>query len=198
MESEKLLKAYQFFYKAKYKEVAKITIINKESLSKLDYSFIKTDEDLFFYMFLSFARKELLELLETSGKINFNMIFGKKSIEVFLTRNKSKDSYILQNSIVNSYIIKKNFLKFISPKDFKPEKIGLRVSYESFIRKKCNDSDRGFVNCIENTTLYDPKDKSCLKCCFNNDCIELLKKNYVNLYIKRIGSLNKNGRKQIT
>lgn len=195
MESEKLLKAYQFFYKAKYKEIAKITNINKESLSKLDYSFLKTDDDLFFYMFMSFARKELLDLLETSGKINFNMIFGKKSIEVFLTRNKSKDSYILQNSIVNSYIIKKNFLRFIGPKDFKPVKIGLKVSYESFIRTKCNDSDRGFVNCIENTTLYDPSDKSCLKCCFKNDCIELLKQNYTNLYIKRIGSLNKNGRK---
>ena len=190
MEKEKLIKAFEFFYFSKYKEKIKVTPANIKSLEKLDYSFLKNEEDIYTYVFIMFARKEIADLEFNNGKLSFAMVFGQKSIETFINRNSSKDHSILFNSVVNSYIIKKDFMKHLGV-SVKLKKTKIHFSYESIIRKQCQNTIKGFRNCIENTSLYDPEDKSCLSCSFKEDCIKILESNYFNLYIKRVVNFKK-------
>lgn len=47
------------------------------------------------------------------------------------------------------------------------------------------NTDRGFLNCIESTTLYSHLSKACITCKFKNDCKELLRANFYKIWLKR-------------
>jgi hypothetical protein len=56
---------------------------------------------------------------------------------------------------------------------------------EEIYRKKYHNTIKGFVTCLENTSLYDPESRYCKLCYKKLDCREILKTNNPELYDAR-------------
>lgn len=116
-----------------------------------------------------------------NDKIALNYIIGKKAFERWKTRDKEFDWTIEKNKIEEKYGIVKSYL--IEEKEIEEQQP--KFSLEKEVRKKYLNTDKGLAMCIEYTTLYDPKDLSCLRCKYQKDCKELLRVNYPKLYKER-------------
>jgi len=68
---------------------------------------------------------------------------------------------------------------------YKSDLIGLR-EFEEDEKIRFWGSEQGLGNCINSTTLFNPKSKWCNICVFGSDCKELLKSMYLGLYNKRL------------
>lgn len=60
----------------------------------------------------------------------------------------------------------------------------IRVVEEKF-KAEYHNTNRGFMWCVANTTLYFHKSSKCATCKFKNECKELLKEEYPKIYVKR-------------
>ena len=119
---------------------------------------------------------------------SLNWFFGQKAVERF---NKIKNGWkyycnqYFQSNFPNLFKkidqIEKPVLKIIEKEDL--------FSFESIQRKRFLNQDvKGLFYCIENTTLFDIGDEACQNCHQKDSCKELLKKNYLKLYISRYGN----------
>ena len=108
---------------------------------------------------------------ETDRRITLQWVLGKKAFD----RYEKIDNWEQVN-----YHIEKN-TSFIT---FENEKNERNLDYENQQRSKYLNQDIGLLWCIENTSLYD-KCSPCFRCKFKQECKELLKANYPNLYKSR-------------
>ena len=113
-------------------------------------------------------------------KIPLNWYIGKKAFNRFLNRTE-KDLWHAKRTL-KKYNININQVQEKKIKDFKALKI--RV-YEETEKKRFFNTDRGFLNCIESTTLFNHRSLECISCKNKIECKKILKENFTKLYILR-------------
>ncbi len=124
-----------------------------------------------------------------SDKIVIAWIVGKKAFKRWTQRDKEFDWAIDKSEIIEAYGLDQKYLfRLTESLHEKPQTKIQSVPFDSSkrIRKEYLNTDKGFAICIEQTTLFDPKDFSCLKCNNRTDCKELLRVNYPTLFKQRI------------
>jgi hypothetical protein len=98
---------------------------------------------------------------------------SKQSIKLWL--EKSDDWYVYHGRWLLESKLKK-------PEN--ESKINPRNTEETF-RRKYHNLLKGFVTCLENTSLYDPESRYCRTCFKKLECREILKNNNPELYHAR-------------
>lgn len=115
-----------------------------------------------------------------SRSVRFSWIFGKKAIKRWYAFDIKTNVHITQIGI------KKNHSIRAVPLDNEVGEMvdDIRRSEENF-KAEFHNTNRGFLWCIANTTLYHHKSSNCVTCKFKNKCKEILKQEYKKVYIKR-------------
>jgi hypothetical protein len=108
---------------------------------------------------------------DKAGKIQIYDIIGRKAIEYFNNRDINFD-YTIDTNI--------SILEVLN--DHKEQSLSLSEEIE---KRRFDDSDRRFINCIERTSLYNNRSPTCCLCSFKRDCKKILQKAYNNIYINR-------------
>lgn len=175
-----LIKAYQYFYGAvlhypsyTFKPNSRQQAMIVKFLALLDKSYkINTLGTDFLFRYFAFqfqCREEQSTRFE--GRVMLNWTIGPKALE----RWKKKDPsyyFFCTEGILKRYEIG---LKKVFP-DTQEKKFyltGLTFSEEIEKRRFLNTND-GFANCIDNTTLYNKESPVCEKCQFATECKALL------------------------
>lgn len=192
-------KFYTYFYQHKYYDYrykfkrTKTTKSVCESFLKIvdeEYSLYAVTENFLWEYFL-FQWQYWNDLsLENkfSDKVAIAYIVGKKAFDRWKERDKEYDWQIESYKIVKEYNLdKKELVKDIQKiREQKQAQTVKRFDSSAGIRKKYLNSKQGFAMCTEFTTLFDPKDMSCIRCQNRKDCKELLRVNYPALFGCRI------------
>lgn len=112
-----------------------------------------------------------------SHEIHFNWIFGKAAIKRWNKFDISTNVYITRIGLKKNHKI--NLIK----KETEIPKLinSIRVVEEQFKTDYYN-TNKGFLWCIANTTLYFHKSSKCATCYFKNECKELLKQEFFKIY----------------
>lgn len=196
---------YSYFYKKRY------------SLSKYDFKSTKTTRSVcnsfldlvdkeyslhsvghtflwqYFVFQFDYWNKAQLDN-KFSDKVVIGWIIGKKAFERWVQRDKEFDWQISAGDFLTKYGFDINELVKIYDLniDRKPVNTNTYDSSKS-IRKQFLNTERGFAICVQQTTLFDPKDLSCIKCNSRVECKELLRVNYPRIFNSRIVQGGKNG-----
>lgn len=104
-----------------------------------------------------------------SQSILFNQIFGKAPLLRYLNRDIEFDFVFQDFHDILSEVKIARVLRI---------KVEFQKSTSDPIRALFLNEEKGFTTCIEQTTLYDHRDKSCVFCNNATDCKKLLVKNY--------------------
>jgi len=120
--------------------------------------------------FKRFASKDV------AGRIQIYDIIGRKAIEYFENRD-TKFDYLIEGKVplLNNNEIDENdsLLYFFKNKA------------EEIEKQRFFNTDKGLLNCIERTSLFDHRSKNCIICNHKKDCKILLEKNYNSIYLDR-------------
>lgn len=116
--------------------------------------------------------------------IKIDWVIGSKAFKRWCNRDIEFDWQFPTLEIVEKLKIRKHEIKALL--DWNQELYFKISKAEEDEKKRFYNTDRGFLNCIEKTSLYNPSSSNCIGCKFSKDCKELLKKNYNKLYIERI------------
>lgn len=107
--------------------------------------------------------------------IKFDWLVSLQGTNIWL--DKEEDWYVYHGAWLRENLLTKPILE---------EKVNIRER-EDFIRAQNLNKMKGFVTCIEYTSLVDPNSKICPKCFKKLDCKEILKNNNPKLYNDRYG-----------
>lgn len=181
IDPEKLYSTYEYFYRKFYGDenyslsrtprVVQLCT-NFHTFLKKKPSFHSFGVDfLSRYLSFQFQYWKGLEIKANNGEINFSFIYGPKAYERFKSRNIDFD-YKLGES------------------PFSPTQISVVIgtakkkseNYQNPIKMMFHNTYKGFSVCLEQTTLYNHQEKSCQDCMFKDECKEILKKKYINIY----------------
>lgn len=179
---------YETFYRSKYGNGKYVFVPTPKAEAEINkflaffekkYKLITLGRDfLFRYFSFQFKRVDGLVLKrfsskDKSGKIQIYDIIGRKSIDYWMTRDVNFD-FIIENSTI------------ISKQLIPAEKFILSTSRsEELEKKRFHNTERGFLNCIERTSLFNHKSTSCILCSFKTSCKIILKENHINIYKDR-------------
>lgn len=179
---------YEVFYQKKYGNLnykfKPTPQAEKEIIKFLDffdkrYKLISLGKDfLFRYFAFQFHRVDGLVLKRFSskdkaGRIQIYDIIGRKAIQYWLDRNIEYDFIIENSSIIPKQLI------------LPQENLHSLSRSEELEKKRFYNTNRGFLNCIERTSLFNHKSQSCILCQFKSSCKIMLKQNYFNIYKDR-------------
>ena len=131
----------------------------------------------YLYLYLSYQINYWVEKDTHRHSIPVSWIFGEKAVERFKKRSQG-DSY-------HSRVLMSKLglgLKVLFPKD---TVIIENTKWEDRVKRVNYKTEKGYTNCIIDTTLFDKKSELCLGCGFRDRCLVTLKKLYPNIYIKR-------------
>lgn len=183
---------YEYFYLKLYAKNKKYTFQPSEKATLQINKFISFLDErygvdsigigyLWSYFVYQFIYWHKLELEAFYGKMQIQNIVGEKAFKRWLARNVDFDFKLNKNDLGVSriefteiYIEKKKL-----PKVIKSEEIQKKLFF---------NTDRGFLVCIENTSLYNSGSKLCLTCIFKDKCKALLMENYPSIYNNRYGA----------
>lgn len=182
-----LHKGFHYFYYKKYNTNYSIT----PTTTKINNSFFQKIDSkwnihslginwLWRYLLFQFLYWEDCEIVSFNSKINFSFIFGEKALQRWVNRDQEFD-FQLEIGRKLKYSI--SFLEFTSLVETNNEE---KNSYNSPIRLRNLNTTTGFSDCLLFTTLYDPKDSSCIRCSFKRECKKLLELNYPEIYKSRV------------
>jgi hypothetical protein len=115
-----------------------------------------------------------------SREIRFNWVFGKTAIARWKKYDIDTNVYITRIGLKKDHKI-----NVIKKKTEIPALISTIRPAEEKFKAAYHNTNRGFLWCIANTTLYFHKSSKCATCKFKNECKELLKKEYPKIYVKR-------------
>lgn len=116
-----------------------------------------------------------------NSTVTIQFVVGKKAFQKWLDRDQNFDW-----SIKTSEFLFENNISLSQIKDFfQTENFVFLNKSEEIAKQLFFNTDRGFLYCIERTTLYTHKSKNCLTCSFKDDCKKLLKLNYPNIHKAR-------------
>ena len=196
--ASKAIDFYKYFYKKKYALQPNFNLRLSERQTKFFDTFIELihkayDKSVgveFLYTYFLYQFQYWEEALpyvkaERGKNIDASYIVGKKAVQRFIERNTAFDYKIEKSDFAIKYKIVKDDL-------VKRENLNVHV----FIVKRGRDTEapikmaafntyEGFVNCMDFSTLFDPKSDICAGCKFASDCKAVLKKNYPKMYRNR-------------
>jgi len=101
------------------------------------------------------------------GKVMLNWVVGKKALDRW-DNKQSSWNYFLQE-----FIKRFNIDKDILVAKLNGVKIVNKIPLQDIEKLRFYNTERGFVNCIEVTTLYNHRSKLCIFCKFKKDCKKL-------------------------
>lgn len=179
---------YELLYREKYgneKYIFKPTPRAEQEISNFllffdkRYKLITLGKDfLFRYFNFQFRRVDGLILKrfsskDKSGKIQIYDIIGKKAIEYWLTRDVNFDFITEIDAVISKQTI------------IGEETVSSTNKHEELEKKRFHNTNRGFLNCVEKTSLFNHKSTNCVLCIFKNTCKSVLEKNYMKIYKNR-------------
>ena len=115
-----------------------------------------------------------------SRAVRFSWIFGSAAIKRWNALSAETRTWVVRNSLKTDHKI--NTLKRTTRV---PELvIKLRPVEEKF-KSEFHNTNRGLLWCVANTTLFHHRSSHCTTCKFKENCKEILKSEYPNIYIAR-------------
>ena len=182
---------YQLFYQKMYgnddyvfnpseqalKQINKFLVLLNEryKLETIGVNFLIT---YFVFQFDYWNKCEIKEKTNWSNRIQLTGIIGDKAFVRWNTRDINFDWTMYQSEFLRKYkIITREIKDF-----FKEEKTLITNIAEELEKKRFYQTDRGFLNCIQTTTLYNHHSKLCILCKSKVDCKTMLKTNYPKIY----------------
>lgn len=135
----------------------------------------------FIYDYITFQFNYWTQKDTRFGKsVPIGWVFGAKAFKRWLERPNHWKHHTAKNlavkGITPGILIGLNFKK--------PNALEIHQSEEQEKLRFLND-EIGFANCIESTTLYNHLSEYCQKCIHVLECKNLLKVNYLNVYLLR-------------
>lgn len=189
IDLEMILRFYEYFYKKrfrspkyKYKPSDKALKCINTFLSLLDKKIglsLIGEEFLWGYFVYQFNYWRDAELQAMYGKFRIELVVGKKALQRFIDNEYNNMWVIGKSEILNQYGFESSDL--LTPKPAIP----FTGRGEIQTKQRYYGTNKGFYICIETTTLYNHLHKCCLFCKFKDDCKQVLKDNYPNIYEKR-------------
>lgn len=115
-----------------------------------------------------------------SRAIRFTWVVGRAAIDRWKKYDIDTNVYLTRIGLKKDHninVVKKqtSISKFIGT---------LRPVEEKF-KADYHNTNRGYLWCVANTTLYFHKSSYCARCVFKKECKELLKQEYPKIYVKR-------------
>lgn len=118
--------------------------------------------------------------VDYSRQIRFNWVIGRNAIERWRKLGQETNMEIVQSCLKKDYDIK--------PREIRSEMadvvVILRKSEEAY-KSEFHNTNKGFMWCTANTTLYFHKSPLCATCKFKTECKKLLKQEYPLIYKRR-------------
>ena len=178
---------YEYFYQKIY-NLPKYSYNDSKINSKYIESFLNIidkkyklpcigKEFLINYFLFQFDYWSQLTLKSYNQTINPQYIIGKKAFQRWSDRDSSYDWQLESLGIIKKYKISLRDLKSLLNTQNVEDN-----NFEDKERKRFLNTERGFIHCIERTTLYNKRSSVCLFCNFKSDCEKLLKRNYPKIY----------------
>jgi hypothetical protein len=135
----------------------------------------------FVFQFDYWTKCEIKEKTNWSDKIQLSYIIGGKAFVRYDTRDVKFDWTISQSDFLKKYNVSTQSIKdfFIQYDETSLNQV------EENNKKKFYNTERHFLNCIENTSLYNHRSQLCIVCKNKVDCKVMLKSNYENIYVAR-------------
>lgn len=174
-----------FVYKADSKEESCINTFLK--ILKKEYG-LESIGSAFIYNYFCFQLNYWKDMDTRFGKkIPISWFIGKKAFERWLVNpeqdlwhaHQTADElglYIDSIDTVNTTIVGISEITVSEEKE----------------KERFYNTKRGFLNCIESTTLYNHNSNFCISCKFKKECMDLLRDNFYRIYLKRgYGEKNK-------
>lgn len=198
-----IINLYTYFYGKKYnsskykfsppsKAISKIAEFLKEldkkyNLNSLGKVFI-TQYFLFQFnrthkqVFQRFASRDSRGNILVAGKIQIYDIIGKKAFKYWLDRDIKFDYVLLNCEFLKECNIRVSEVYSL----FKAVNVESRTLHSEEIEKsRFFNTRRGFINCIEKTTLFNHYSQYCITCLSKVDCKKVLSINYPSIYKER-------------
>ena len=122
------------------------------------------------------------------GRVMLNWVIGPKSFERWCNRHEKWDYF--SNEFAREYgINKSDVLEIVNyvEKDGS-DKYDIFSNIENTERRRFHNTERGFLNCIQLTTMYNNKTKWCILCKNSASCKKALKSKYPGIYSERYGN----------
>ena len=183
---------YQIFYAKKYGNEKYVFVPTEKALVQINgfLNIIDKKHKLesvgvnFFlrYFIFQFSYWENCNIVTFSERITLPLIIGNKAFQRYEERDKSFDWILYQSDFIKNYKI--NTQKIISFFADECNESTLNL-FEESEKKRFFNTPRGFLNCVEKTTLYYHRSKHCLLCKNKDDCKKLLLQNYSSIYESR-------------
>lgn len=198
-----IIQVYEYFYQKKYNS-PKYKFVPSEKASKRIIEFISlidTAYDIntlgktflvnyFIFqfnrtkdqVFNRFASRDKGGAIKVGGRIQIYDIIGKQAFKYWVDRNVQFD-FVLYNSD----FCKENNIVISEINDLLLQKKGKEriLQSEEIEKSRFVNTYRGFLNCIERTSLFDHRSVHCITCRFKQDCKKLLEQNYPHIYQER-------------
>lgn len=148
------------------------SLIDNFFLSLKEYGYIYSVGEYFLNKYIRFQIDYWINK-DTTRSNSLSWVLGSKAIKRFFDVEdwESKEYWISKNtSHIRDYVSKKNEEQH---------------NHEEYFKKQYHNTEKGFLNCIENTSLYS-KTALCITCNYKAGCKKLLRENYPVLYKKRL------------
>ena len=191
MQSKHIFKAFLFFYKQRYKnrtidysEKNQNKCENFIDLLKNEYENIqRLDIDfLWFYFNFQFQYYQNVDICNYKNKITIDMIIGNKAFDRYLNRDTSFDWLVNNKSGKNN---RKSFELYVNLPHKNNDTQDDLYDADEYYRQMFFNQSLGLSNCIMYTSLYDEKSKLCVQCQFKQQCVNIQKQVYRNIYNDR-------------
>lgn len=118
--------------------------------------------------------------------IKFNWVVGQEARKKFLKQEDTIYKHKHTRSINKAEVTMLHKLKEYSPENLKALKEVFLHDKSTSERERFYNTNEGLINCLAQTTLYNPDLGICLRCNNRMLCRDLLKENYPKLYKNRI------------
>lgn len=172
---------YTDFYRKKYSNKNYLFIPSFKADKTIDIFLLQLDKEYklscignnFLIRYFNFQFNRLDGLVfkrfaseKEGGKVQIYDVVGKKAFKYWLDRDIGFDFKIHNIS-------------------FNKVDLNILSKAEEIEKNRFVNTNRGQLNCIEKTSLFNHKSSICLLCMYKNDCKQLLKNNYINIFTKR-------------
>lgn len=122
--------------------------------------------------------------IKVGGRLQIYDIIGKKAFEYWLERDVKYDFILANSDFAKQHRI--SLLEIHDLLKVKETKKQFEIlQSEEIEKKRFLNTSRGFLNCIEKTTLYNHRSHNCILCKSKNDCKKMLESNYPHIYKQR-------------
>jgi len=188
----KVVILYELFYRKLYSQES-YEYIPSKSAEKQIRNFIKLldknytiesigDNFLVTYFIFQFAYWSELDISAYNKNIVISYIIGPKAFNRWYSRDTEFDYCINSIKVKKAKVTRGEAINVIKDSNY-IRRDNLR--HEEFEKTRFIGTSRQLVNCIENTTLYNPRSVACLSCKEKTTCKEVLEERFPQIFYHR-------------